>query len=106
MKTTNYDQTLHADISAILSSRGGEILDWQGNGPGGTDLEAYWRSGTSWLVSVRAEAERAIAEDLSRLRLRASGLGATPVVCHVSGMQVEFRSAVDDALLDVPEDDD
>ena len=105
MKTTSYDRNLHEDISAILSSRGGEILDWGGDGPGGTDLEAYWRSGAAWLVRVRAaEAERAIAEDHSRLRLRASGIGATPVVCRVSGMQVEFRSAVDDALLDVPED--
>lgn len=104
MKTKSYDRALHDDISAILRSRGSEVLTWEGAGPGGTDLEAYWRSGTAWLVSVRAEAERAVAEDLSRLRLRATGLGATPVVCKVSGKQLEFHSAVDDALLEVPED--
>jgi len=104
MNTTSYDRALHNDISDILSSRGGEILSWDGDGPAGTDLEAYWRSGPSWIVKVAADAARNPIADLGQLRLRANGLGATPVVCKVSGMQVEFRSAVDDALLEVPED--
>lgn len=94
------------DISAILQSRGSDVISWeQERGPGETDLEAYWRSGNRWLLQVRTPEDVVVGPgELSRLRLRATSVGAVPVVAWVDGMQVEFRSILDETLLEIPEE--
>lgn len=105
---SHHPQHLEAqrDISAILESRGSDVISWEHErGPGETDLEAYWQSGNRWLLQVRTP-EDAVdrAVELSRLRLRATSVGAVPVVAWVDGMQVEFRSILDESLLEIPEE--
>ena len=94
------------DISAILQSTGSEVIQWKDiPGPGGTDLEAHWPTGTKWLLQVRDTQDGlSTNNELGKLRLRAASMGATPVLALVQGQQVEFRSATDQALLELPEE--
>jgi hypothetical protein len=93
------------DVSALLESKGSDVISWEGErGPGETDLEAYWDSGDRWLLQVwLGDGGLECLEGLSKLRLRANSLGAVPAVARVDGMQVEFRSILDESLLEVPE---
>ena len=99
----NANSHTQEDISNILRSAGSEVIQWKESpGPGGTDLEAYWPTGTAWLLQVRSTA--AEAGELGKLRLRAASMGATPVLALVHRQQVEFRSATDQALLELPDE--
>ena len=103
MRSTHHEA--QHDISELLRSAGSEVVDWgDAPGPGETDIEAYWPTGAKWLLQVREKSE--VAGELGKLRLRATSMGATPVLALVMGEQVEFHSAVDDALLELPEDEE
>ena len=93
------------DISAILENSGSDVISWEEQrGPGETDLEAYWKSGNRWLLQVRTPDDAPDSPgELSRLRLRATSVGAVPVLAWVDGMRVEFRSILDETLLEIPE---
>ena len=94
------------DIAEMLKYKGSEVINWKDQpGPGETDLEAYWDDGTKWLLRVMLGKERLNGKgSLGKLRLRATSMGAVPVIAAVEGEQVEFRSAVDDVLLELPEE--
>jgi hypothetical protein len=106
----NHDHHHHIeaqrDVSAMLESTGSDVISWeQQRGPGETDLEAYWKSGNRWLLRVRTPYDEPDGPgELSRLRLRASAVGALPVLAWVDGMRVEFRSILDETLLEIPEE--
>ena len=94
------------DIAEMLKCTGSDVINWKDNpGPGATDLEAYWDDGTKWLLQVILGKRKLNGEsNLGKLRLRATSMGAVPVIAAVEGEQVEFRSAVDQELLEMPEE--
>jgi hypothetical protein len=102
--TKRQREAAQRDIFALLQSSGSDVISWDGiRGPGETDLEADWGSGSRWLLQLRTPRDRTDgAGALSKLRLRAATIGALPVVAHVDGMQVEFRSSLDGTLLELP----
>jgi Holliday junction resolvase len=108
MEHASYGSKAEEAVARSLRARGATVKV-NTKGPGATDLEAVWPTGTTWFVQVKSSRSKSSgpawpsSEDLRRLKSRASRLGATPVVAQVHGGEVAFYSARDGRQLNPPD---
>ena len=109
MENATYGAKAEAYVARSLRSRGATVTV-DTTGPGATDLEAVWSTGTMWLVQVKASRVATStgpkwpsSNELGRLKSRATRIGATAVVALVKGTEIEFYSARNGHVLTPPD---
>lgn len=96
-------------VARSLRGRGASVCLHAGSrGPGATDLEAVFPSGTAWLVQVKSSRtcnkppRCPSPADRGRLKARATRLNATPIVAYVQGSEIAYESARSGRSIDPP----